>query len=253
MNDKIILNGYQKKLRNAIALKDYAIENNFYVPNEIIESLNNAEVVSDTEELVKHASNIDKAIRDLTAITYPTTIETIQLSEEKGTPSSKKHLSWFKWVIIVLSVASLILAIYSYIKCSSESSYRILWASILAASLGLMGTLTYVLFNVIGIIKEKAFNISDTYSNYARMALGPMIGWVFYFAFVKKEFCTGENEGSLLLLPFLAGFSTKLVIGVINQVLRAVQLTLGIEDKETDLRLRRRKGKYGGNKQVNQE
>src|ERR687892_109139 len=60
------------KRQKAIALKDYAIENNFFVPDDILVALNDDAV---------NATNLDKAIRDLTRITYPTTIETIQVAE----------------------------------------------------------------------------------------------------------------------------------------------------------------------------
>jgi hypothetical protein len=60
----------------------------------------------------------------------------------------------------------------------------------------------------------------------------------------SPNFDTSQRATLLLLLvPFLAGFSTRLVVGVINQVIRAVELTLGIEDKRNDILIRKRRDK----------
>ncbi len=55
---------------------------------------------------------------------------------------------------------------------------------------------------------------------------------MFFYAFRE------QMTGVLLLLPFVAGFSTRLVVGVINQAIGAIELTLGLEDKTTGLRRR---------------
>ncbi len=121
-----------------------------------------------------------------------------------------------------------------------------LFASILAASLGLLGCLTYIVFNIIGILSEKAFELEDTISNYARLLLGAILGRVFYFAFARDAFTAAmtsksQSQSVLLLLPFVVGFSTRLVVGLLNQVIRAIELTLALEDKGAQLAQRRMK------------
>jgi hypothetical protein len=233
------LEKWRKKLDGAVALKDYAISNNFYVVDDIIQKLNDARSAAHENKISEHATKIDTAIRDLTEITFPTTIETLSLAEGKDEPVGYKY---FKRVLIMLSLFAIFISIYSYdIAFTPAPEPNRLWLSIFAASLGLLGAIIYILFNVIGILSERAFNADDAYANYARVVIGPLIGWVFYFGFAQEAFSKGN--GLLLILPFLAGFSTKLVIGVIYQAITAIELTLGLEEKGEQLMLRRKKRK----------
>jgi len=50
--------------------------------------------------------------------------------------------------------------------------------------------------------------------------------------------------GPMLLLPFLAGYSITLVLGLLEKAIRAVELTIGIEDRrETAGRRRSPRGR----------
>jgi flagellar basal body-associated protein FliL len=255
------------KLQKAIALKDYAIQNNLFVPDNILTTLNNVEHSVEDRDKAKNALNLDIAIRDLTEITYPTTLDTIQDTDDSQGSLKGSHLQWF---LPLLVIVTLVIAIYSYafVEALDPSSNNTnagntnagntsiqttqflldfgvsLAKSVVAASLGLMGTLVYMLFNLIGILSEKAFNIRDTYVNWLRLALGPALAWVLYFG-LKSTTAQGTETWAVLLLPFLAGFSIRLVVGVLTQALRAIELVLGIENRDTQL-LRRRRGRTGG-------
>ena len=78
---------------------------------------------------------------------------------------------------------------------------------------------------------EKAFSRDDTYANSVRLILGAIVGWVFFYAFVQSENSSTPETPALLFLPLAAGYSTRLVVGLINQVIRAIELTLGLEEK----------------------
>ncbi|MGD1046546.1 MAG: hypothetical protein ABR936_14660 [Bacteroidota bacterium] len=236
-------------LQRVLLLKDYAVANNFDVPDSVISDLAVAQTrlqgvdlrpTEQTKLTIDVLSNlsvlIDRSVRDLTKLTYPTTIDTLLVSE--GT--TEIGAGWFKTILVVVSLFGIVAAVESFYQIQPLK----LWPSILAASTGLLGAIVYILFNVIGVISEKAFNLEDKYSNIVRLILGPIIGWVFYFSFAQNSF-NGENsqQQMLLLLPFLAGFSTRFVVGLINQALRAVELTLGIEDKGSQLLGRRNRKK----------
>ena len=216
------------KRQKAIALKDYAIENNFFVPDDILVALNDDAV---------NATNLDKAIRDLTRITYPTTIETISFQVAE-LPWLSKFFTLSLVPILLLSLGGAI-----YLSILNDPQW---WASPLAALLGLMGAIVNMLFNIIGIISEKAFNSRDNSMNLIRIALGPVLGWVLFFGLESTNTVEpSERRWAVVLLPFLAGFSIRLVVGVITQALRTIELVLGIENKDTEL-LRRRRGGMGG-------
>jgi hypothetical protein len=238
------------KLDGAIALKDYAISRGLEISDHILEVINAAQSDADNETFdAKVGSKLDGAIRDLTKVTYPTTVETVML------PRYRSRTDWLvsRYGLPLLAVIAIIIAIWSF-GSSQPSKYTL---SVLAASLGLLGALVFQLFNMIGVIEEKALNREDMYANNIRIVLGPIVGWIFYFGFSQNAFAQSSSPNFdtsqratllLLLVPFLAGFSTKLVVGVINQVIRAAELTLGIEDKRNDLLLRRRRSKQRANR-----
>ena len=118
--------------------------------------------------------------------------------------------------------------------------------SMLAICLGIIGALDYMFFNFMGSIQERAAGTEDFYTNLLRTLLGGILGWLCYYAIVRD---LGQSDQSaLLLLPFLAGFSTRLVVGIISQAISAIELTLGLEDKSTELKRRRRNTARGSSR-----
>ena len=220
-----------KKLEEALTLKDYAINANLDVDDDIIEKLNKASKSLSLE----HASDIDKALRDLTSITYPTTVETLRVSRGPGGLSESAQKLMF-WLLVIAPVVLLVALVAVWQEQAGK--YPVLWQSLIALCLGMLGSVVYIFFNLIGVMVERAFTPDDTYSNSIRLVLGAIVGWVFFYAF-----CRGKSTPVLLLLPFAAGYSTRLVVGLINQVIRALELTLGLEDKTTSLLKRKARRK----------
>ncbi len=108
-------------------------------------------------------------------------------------------------------------------------------------ALGLLGSTTYIFFSLMNVVSERAIDESDVFSSYARLMLGPAFGWL--FAQVFNVSVNAPNTGNaksqlLLLIPFVAGFSTRLVLGIINQSIQAIEITLGLNDKRTELKSR---------------
>ena len=243
----------QIKLEKAIALKDYAISRNFDVPDEVIKALNAA---AQSPDLSDNADSIDTAIRDLTTLTYPTTTESVFLA---GTPDQENPaFKRFFRTLLGIGVFMLFMTLISFAQTRSADqrldpsswSYLsyLLDKAMLPIFLGALGSVTYIIFNVVGILSEKAFEREDTDTNYARLLLGGVLGWVFYFAFCQSAFdnlagqkAPTKGDALLLMLPFMAGFSTKLVVGLLNQMVRAIELTLGLEEKGTQLAQRKTK------------
>lgn len=240
----------ETRVRGAIALKDYAVSKGITIPRDVLKHVNEAEHSRGLEDAPKDKPEsdigvrIDMAISELTKLTYPTTVESVMSSDN---PS--RAVVIFKRALPVIAMVAIIAGIisYSWPGQNARVSY-----SILAMCLGLLGSLSYQMFSIIGVLQEKAFTVEDVYSNILRMILGLVMGWIFYFSFARSSF---ENMGSavagqnpsqqsnilFLLLPFLVGFSTKLVVGVMEQVIRSVLLIFGIEDKRTEILMRRRR------------
>jgi hypothetical protein len=71
---------------------------------------------------------------------------------------------------------------------------------LLGVSLGLLGAVVYVIFNLIGEWMEKVMSREDTAEAYLRLLLGPLVGWVFFFAFAQESFAKPGGSSALLLL-----------------------------------------------------
>jgi hypothetical protein len=224
------------------------------VPEEVVTKLNQAARNRSDRGLKDSADDIDIAIKALTALTYPATIETV------GSDRSGDGVRYFMLMLRVIGGVGFLLAIACAVVLQAASKKYEMppWfvagaTMILPAVLGLLGCITYIYFNVIGLLSEKAFNLEDTQTNYVRLSLGCMLGWIFYFFFCRDAFealsipqAPGAQKPILLLVPFLVGFSTKLVVGVLNQAIRAAELTLGLENKGAQLAQRRTTRNTGG-------
>lgn len=107
-----------------------------------------------------------------------------------------------------------------------------------AIAMGLLGSSLYLLYNLIGVVAEQRFRTDELEKNFSRLLVGPVAGWLVYFMLVSNTEVSGNLESSQtrfttgaiqIWLPFLSGYSSDLMVGFINQMIRAVKYTLGIE------------------------
>jgi hypothetical protein len=225
----------EERLKDAMALKDYAVESNIYVDDSIMKRIDDA-YYSD-QPLMGNATESDTALRDLTEATFPTTAATLRSVESKG--GTERFASGFMAISLIAGVATLVFAIYSISQAPLGDEGVLVghWHAIIAACLGFLGSLVYIFFNLIGVMAERAFDARDSYANAVRLVLGAIVGWVFFYTFAAGK----TASPYLLMLPFLAGFSTRLVVGLLNQAIRSVELTLGLEDVGSRISRRRSK------------
>jgi hypothetical protein len=230
MDDKSI-----SRVEKAIRLKEYAISQGYEVDEKILSIINEQASVKHEDVGSKKRSEFDRALSELTRLTFPVTIDT--LSSESESFEYRR----FKKILFSTGIITLVIAILGF--CMSVASpYNLppqVGNSILALSLGLLGAVVYSLFNVLRIIPPQAFNPTDEYANYARLLLGLLLGWVFYFTFALDKFLELGNPGGLenkadavyLLIPFVAGYSTKFVISILERVILALETAIGVEEK----------------------
>lgn len=266
LNDPLqdLRNSLRRKLERALALKEYALSKNLDVPDEVLTDLNTA-IIADDATILNQATPIDKSIKALTAVTYPATIETVSNpAAERAADRFKKFLFFSSLCGIAVAVGSTAgMAYFGHFQKTNSTPenpvspemmdmYATGCSQFLVMALGFLGSMTYIYFNFIGVLSEKAFNIEDTEVNKVRLLLGITCGWLFYFFFSRNAYAdlltelggskpTSEPNQLLLLLPYLVGFSTKLVVGVLSQAVRAVELTLGLDSKAAQLAQRKTK------------
>jgi hypothetical protein len=266
-----------KRLEAAAALRDYAISKNLPITDAMIDKIDG---LLGSGGLPKNATDLDKVIRDLTAITYPATADTVL----KETVAAGRNFVWWLMAAQVLALGSIVLlncwpvadatatgaqsavtggaaARGSQTATAGRSPAAGSQAppgargsqpgsqvqappgrddninAINAIILGFLGASSFIFFNVLGHLSDKAFSPGDVQLNIIRLLLGPALGWVFFKAKL------GPASDYKYLIQFLAGFSTRMVMGLLSQAISAVELTLGLENKATDLLARRRKAR----------
>ena len=238
-------------LEKTIRLKDFALKNGYIVDRTIVRELNELAdkytplQLSEPPDWAVHSEDVtrlDSVLARLTSITLPTTVD--YLSVEPESPEYKR----FRQALVAIGVGALVAEIAAFSLVETKAIPLALSNSLMAMFLGLLGSVSYSLFNVLRAIPPQAFNPRDEYYSYARLILGLLLGWVFYFAFAMDAFANlphviAQSKASpadvfRLLVPFLAGYSTKFVIGVIERAITAFEVALGIEDKR-DVRIKR--------------
>ena len=222
-----------KKYDKAQKLKDYALSLNLNISDDTIEKIHGSKENNEVNE-----NNLDIALRDLTSVTYPTTIDTIE--------SDNKPSKLFIVLTISITALALVLAVIST-SVGDLNILETLRKSITSICLGFLGASVYVFFNIIGIMKARAFESNADYENFLRLFLGAVLGWLMFYIFTDSTSVTnsaaatkGSTDYLFSLLPFLAGFSTRLVFGILNQSIKAIEIALGIEGTSSNI-LRRKK------------
>ena len=232
------------RIKKANRLKEYAITQGFEVDDNTLTIINELASIKCEDITSEKRIKFDRALSELTRLTFPVTIDT--LSSE----SESIEYQRFKKVLFLTGILTLFVAIlgFSLSVAPIKNIPAQVGNSILALSLGLLGAVVYSLFNVLRVIPPQAFNPTDEYANYARLLLGLLLGWVFYFTFALDKFqklCDVEkiikSDAIYLLIPFVAGYSTKFVISILERVILALETAIGVEDKRDTAARKRRK------------
>ncbi|MDB6147954.1 MAG: hypothetical protein JWO45_1618 [Spartobacteria bacterium] len=148
--------------------------------------------------------------------------------------------AWFAPFVLAL----LFVAMGSLISSAANYEHRtgVVLLSYMAwlGSLGAIGAVAYIGMNALSVQDDATFDLSNTRLIWLRIVLGSLFGIVLglpvgYQTYMKfllllLDAKTAEVDGNsiaLLLMPFVLGFSTSLVIMVLNQFIEAIQAFFG--------------------------
>ncbi|WP_027803862.1 hypothetical protein [Paraburkholderia dilworthii] len=148
--------------------------------------------------------------------------------------------------IVRLAIGMALLAILSctiaLVLGNAGVRYSAIWFAIWAAALGVLGAVAFVSMNVLAIQNDITFDFSNKRLTWLRIALGGLfglvitfpVGYPYFVEFISKfsEPPSKEQMGraSFLLLPFVLGFSTTVVIAVLGRLMQGVQALFGTLD-----------------------
>jgi hypothetical protein len=149
-----------------------------------------------------------------------------------------------KWVPYMVGLLGCV-AFVSIVGCTflaQPSQWNVPLYLIWLASLGAIGSMSFVGMNVLSIQDDATFDLSNRSFLIFRIVLGALFGTVITLPFGFKTFTTFINsllsggaevsasltvDSLMLLLPFILGFSTSLVIMILNQFIEATQSFFG--------------------------
>ena len=125
-----------------------------------------------------------------------------------------------------------------------------------------MGSLAFIGMNALSVQRDISFDLTNMRLNYLRIILGALFGLVLTLPFGYTgflEFCNDIAVGStqvtkpeitiaalILLLPFILGFSTSLVILILNRFVDSVQSFFGASPPSRDRAPRDQQGQRLG-------
>jgi hypothetical protein len=116
----------------------------------------------------------------------------------------------------------------------------LLWAAVVGA----LGGIAFVLLNALGIQVDPTVDVTDRNSMWFRVLLGALFSVVLTFPFGYEPFYRfnthilnapspdiGPKQAALLFMPLLFGFSTSVVLTVLNRLAESAQTFFGVSTR----------------------
>ena len=131
-----------------------------------------------------------------------------------------------------ISVAMLLITIALFLLLNLNALIRFqdVVSTIFMMALGGLAATSHLLFNLTGQLREDTFDVKKVDENYLRIISGAIMGWLAFAILNHSDYA--EKDGFLglaMVATFLAGFSSKLVLAIIDQAIDAVARGLKLE------------------------
>jgi hypothetical protein len=174
----------------------------------------------------------------------------------------KYRLAGIPWIVAVLPIIFIILALTSMIAAilgtqgpifgfGSPGAIVLPFYLVWLISLGAIGAVAFIGMNALSVQEDITFDLTNRRLMILRVVLGGLFGLVLTLPFGFQDFLdfcskiggalpkgardsvgdgTGQNvtwQAVTLLMPFVLGFSTSLVILVLNQMVEGIQAFFG--------------------------
>lgn len=134
----------------------------------------------------------------------------------------------------------------TFAKPAGAANYQPLYAGLWGLSLGGLGAVASIFLHILKLVPQMTLKQNDEFEVIGRIILGCLFSTIFsltigadaILAFLEalNTLAAGGTKISIpsspmLLLPFIAGYSITLVLGLLEKASRAIELTIGIEDR----------------------
>lgn len=173
----------------------------------------------------------------------------IDFLEYRRSSSFKRHLLLISIVLLLLSLGLYLVNLSPPVSIPLNIPKLI--SPVMMMSFGALGAVSYILFNALGLVNEVRFTTRAKTENHLRIILGAIMGFAAYavtegvvpgagagpvplsaatlFSNATPVATSGETKlGLIIIVSFLSGFSSRLVIGLINRGIQLVEKAAGI-------------------------
>ena len=141
--------------------------------------------------------------------------------------SNRKFLVSVKFTSITLLALSMLF--FVLMNVNGLIDYYFVTSPLFMMALGSLAATSHLLFNITGLLLEDSFNIGKVEENYLRIVLGAIMGWLSYTILINTHYLDEPNFMAIAMVTaFLVGFSSKLVIAIINEAISFVERGLGL-------------------------
>jgi hypothetical protein len=124
-----------------------------------------------------------------------------------------------------------------------QRRYDLWLAAAWALALGGLGSVASIFLHVLKLVPQQTLRTSDEFEVVGRIILGCLFSMILATTLGVSQLAKffGQLKGgdeypegsAILLLPFLAGYSITLVLNLLDKAIRAVELTIGLEDRRS--------------------
>jgi hypothetical protein len=157
----------------------------------------------------------------------------------------QRQIVRMSYVFIFLALATLAAQIVFVTLQQQQSGFLIqgtdmVSAAIWSLALGGLGAVSNIFLRFLKFMPEGTLRATDRFEVTGRILLGCFFSTVLsvtiiagpmkaFFASIRKDLSI--DNGVILLLPFIAGYSIPLVLGLIEKTIWAIELTIGLDDR----------------------
>jgi quaternary ammonium compound-resistance protein SugE len=141
---------------------------------------------------------------------------------------------------MTLALRTLIFAAPDIVSGETSTRDNLFLAAVWALALGGLGAVANIFINVLKLIPQQTLSTSDLFEVVGRIILGCLFSVILATTIVASELITFFNKvrgneipanSLVLLLPFLAGYSITLVLNLLEKSIRAIEMTIGLDDR----------------------
>ena len=169
---------------------------------------------------------------------------TAELQQRFRLYKSHQIINFIPFLLLMLAFGSLVLAIFRGSGGTRPSAEWVFFVYLFWTScLGGLGAFGFLAVNSLAIQNDLTFDISNEMLVAMRVMLGALFGCIVSLPFGFQYFKDFANwvivggdldsvRGVFLLLPFLLGFSTTLLMTVLNRMVTGVETVFGIDRGE---------------------